>query len=217
MAHAPSGAARTGPIRLIIVDDDLFVRSSLSRLLRRQAQFVVAGSFADGVAAAAAVASDPPHIALVDIRMPIVDGPETARLILAAAPSVRVIALTSLTDEQSAAEMLAAGAIGFLAKDTPVSAMAHAIWSAADGLVVLSSPVSGPALARLSITGRPELSPVEAQLLRLVCAGRTNEEIGREVYLSASSVKQQVTILMEKLGASNRVTLAVRAAELGLN
>ncbi len=60
-------------------------------------------------------------------------------------------------------------------------------------------------------------SPVEVRVLRLLCTGRTNEEIGREVYLSASTVKQLVTGLMGKLGASNRVTLAVRAAELGLN
>ncbi len=213
MADTPAGAARSGSVRLIIVDDDLFVRSSLTRILR-EAQFEVIGSFADGAEAAAAVASDPPDIAL---RMPAMDGPEATAKIIAAAPSVRVIALTSLADDFAAAQMLAAGAVGFLAKDTPVNAIVHAIRSAADGLVVLSSPVSAAALAKLSVPGGYALSPTEAQVLRLVCAGRTNEEIGRVVYLSASTVKQQVTALMEKLGASNRVTLAVRAAELGLN
>ena len=194
MADTPAGAARSGSVRLIIVDDDLFVRSSLTRILR-EAQFEVIGSF----------------------RMPAMDGPEATAKIIAAAPSVRVIALTSLADDFAAAQMLAAGAVGFLAKDTPVNAIVHAIRSAADGLVVLSSPVSAAALAKLSVPGGYALSPTEAQVLRLVCAGRTNEEIGRVVYLSASTVKQQVTALMEKLGASNRVTLAVRAAELGLN
>ena len=216
MADTPAGAARSGSVRLIIVDDDLFVRSSLTRILR-EAQFEVIGSFADGAEAAVAVATDPPDIALVDIRMPAMDGPEATAKIIAAAPSVRVIALTSLADDFAAAQMLAAGAVGFLAKDTPVNAIVHAIRSAADGLVVLSSPVSAAALAKLSVPGGYALSPTEAQVLRLVCAGRTNEEIGRVVYLSASTVKQQVTALMEKLGASNRVTLAVRAAELGLN
>jgi DNA-binding NarL/FixJ family response regulator len=217
MADPAEGAARAGSIRLIIVDDDLFVRSSLTRMLQREPQLEVVGSFSDGAEAAAVVAANAPDVALIDIRMPTMDGPEVTRRILAAAPSVRVVALTSLTDDQSAAQMLAAGAVGFLAKDTAVSAMVHAIQSAADGLAVFSAPISATALAKLSVPAQQTLTSIEAQVLRLVCAGRTNEEIGREVYLSASTVKQQVTALMDKLGASNRVTLAVRAAESGLN
>lgn len=217
MADSAAGAARVGSIRLIIVDDDLYVRSSLTRMLQREPHVEVIGSFSSGADAAAAVTIDAPDVALVDIRMPAMDGPEVTRRILAAAPSVRVLALTSLTDDRSAAEMLAAGAVGFLAKDTAVSAMARAIRSAADGLSVFSSPISTVALTKLSGPALLTLSPVEAQVLRLLCAGRTNEEIAREVYLSPSTVKQQITALMEKLGASNRVTLAVRAAELGLN
>ena len=111
--------------------------------------------------------------------MPLLDGPQTVQLIRAVAPSVRVLALTSLTDERSAAEMIKAGVVGFLAKDTPVAALVHAIHAAADGLTILSSSVAESALARLAGPGdRPDLSPVEAEVLRLVCAGHTNEEIG---------------------------------------
>jgi DNA-binding NarL/FixJ family response regulator len=218
VADAIAGTVGGRTIRLIIVDDDLFVRSSLTRLLQRQPHIEVLASFEDGHEAARAVAADPPDVALVDIRMPVLDGPATVRLIRAAAPSVRVLALTSLTDERDAASMVAAGVVGFLTKDSSPAALVHAVRSTADGLAVFSAPVADSALARLAAPAAPpELSEVEAQLLRLLCAGHTNDEIGRAIYLSASSVKQQVAVLMEKLGASNRVTLAVRAVELGLN
>jgi len=217
VADAVAHTAGGRKIRVIIVDDDLFVRSSLTRLLERQPQIAVLAAFEDGREAARVVAADPPDVALVDIRMPHLDGPGTVRLIRAAAPSVRVLALTSLTDERNAADMVAAGVVGFLIKDTAPSALVHAIRSAADGLAVFSAPIAESALSRLATAVPPELSATESELLRLLCAGHTNEEIGRAIYLSASSVKQLVAGLLDKLGASNRVTLAVRAAELGLN
>lgn len=146
--------------------------------------------------------------------MPETDGPATTRAIHQSAPDVQILALTSLTDEASAASMIDAGACGFLAKDLPTSAMISAICAAATGLNVLSGPAT-----RLIATGpyrdRPQLDEAERRLLSLVMDGRSNNEIAQAVHVTESTVKYHLTALMAKFDVHNRTRLAVRAAELG--
>lgn len=217
MGNANSGTSpRDDAIRVVMVDDDLFVRTALTRLLDRSDGIQVIGSFGDGVKAVRFMATDPPNIALIDISMPEVDGMETTRRLRDAAPSVRVLALTSLSTEQAAAGMLEAGAIGFLMKDTPVNAMVHSIRAANAGLSVLSAPAMRLISTRRADSDRPELSDVEVAILRLVAQGLTNADIAPRVFLAASTVKYHISALMTKLDAPNRVALAVRTHELGL-
>lgn len=217
MGNANSGAGpRDAAIRVVIVDDDLFVRTALTRLFDRSDDIRVIGSFGDGFEAVRFMMTDPPDIALIDISMPEVDGMETTRRLRDAAPSVRVLALTSLSTEQAAAGMLEAGAIGFLMKDTPVSAMVHSIRAANAGLSVLSAPAMRLISTKPAESDRPELSDVEAAILRLVAQGLTNADIAPRVFLASSTVKYHISALMKKLDAANRVALAVRTHELGL-
>ena len=202
--------------RVIIVDDDPFVRTMLANCLEAAPGLTVRGTYESGLEAVAALAADRPHVALVDIVMPDPDGPETTRRVRAASPHTQVLALTSLTDPQAASAMLHAGALGFLPKDLSPEAIIHAVQTARHGIAVLAGAAGGlierrhrPDLAEL-------LSPAERQILLLIRDGRTTDEIARAVYLSPSTVKYHVTVLMEKLGATNRVTLAVRGFELGL-
>lgn len=202
--------------RIIIVDDDLFVRTTLAAVLRADPGLTVENCYESGIAAVAGLPTDRPDVALVDIVMPHPDGPETTRLLREASPSTQVLALTSLTDPRAAAAMLNAGALGFLPKDLPPEAIVHAVRSAQHGLAVLGGAGAGLVDRR----HRPDLAdlftPVERQILVLIGQGRTTEQIAREVYVSQSTVKYHVTELMAKLDATNRVTLAVRAHELGL-
>jgi DNA-binding NarL/FixJ family response regulator len=201
--------------RVIIVDDDLFVRTMLTQILDRAAGVEVIASYANGADAAAAAAELRPDVALVDINMPEVDGPQTVALLRAASPSTQVLALTSLASPAAAASMLHAGALGFLPKDLPLPALLHSIQAASHGVAVLAGGASGLVDKRAAITV-PELTATELQVLRLLAAGHTNEQIAERLYLAASTVKHQVSVLLTKLGATNRVTLAVRAHELGL-
>ncbi len=214
MDHSRDHSATT--TRVIIVDDDLYVRTSLARELEAVPTITVAGVYTDGIEAVRQVPADRPQVALVDIAMPILDGPETTRRLKKADPNIYVLALTSLTDPQSAAAMVAAGAAGFLPKDLPVDAIAYAVQAARHGVAVLA----GPGVDLIGDTHRPDLAlflnDTERQILQLIGQGMTTDQIAQQVYLSPSTVKYHVTVLMKKLGATNRVTLAVRAYELGI-
>lgn len=200
----------------MLLDDDLYVRTSLARLLDRAEDIQVIATYDNGLKAVGAMADDPPDIALIDISMPVTDGIETTRRLRDAAPSVRILALTSVSTEQAAAGMLEAGAVGFLMKDTPVTAMVHSIRAANAGLSVLSGPASRLISTRRAESGLPDLSEVEVAILRLLAQGMTNAAIAPRVFLAASTVKYHISALMVKLDASNRVALAVPATELGL-
>lgn len=211
--RADAGGSLT---RVMIVDDDLFVRTMLSDILGYAQGIEVVGAFEDGAEAVRAAAADPPDVALVDIVMPLLDGPETTRRLRRAAPETQVLALTSLADPEWAAAMLDAGALGFLPKDLPLAAMIHSIEAARYGVAVLAGGAFGLLGGRDRKPEIPALSETETRILELLLAGRTNNEIAQLVYLSPSTVKHQVSALMEKLGATNRVTLAIRARELGI-
>lgn len=200
---------------VIIVDDDLFVRTMLTQLLERAAGIEMLGAYANGAEAAKAAAELAPQVALVDINMPEIDGPQTTALLRAASPTTQVLALTSLADPSAAASMLHAGALGFLPKDLPLPALLHSIQAASHGVAVLAGGASGLIDKRGGGTA-PDLTDTELKVLQLLAAGHTNEQIAAQLYLGVSTVKHQVSVLLTKLGATNRVTLAVRAHELGL-
>jgi len=201
----------------VIVDDDLFVRSTLADLLSAAPGIEVVATYDSGIEASAHAAGDRAHVTLVDISMPALGGPETTARLRAEYPSTRVLALTSLTDPSAAAAMIAAGALGFLPKDLSVPAMVHAIEAARRGVSVLAGAGAELLGQQAPPVERPELSDTEFAILRLVRDGRTNEQIAGAVYLSPSTVKYHVSALMTKLGATNRVTLAIKAHEMRLD
>ena len=209
----PTG--RAPAIRVVIVDDDMLVQSMLADLLRSYPDLNITNTYEDGAEALESVLADPPDVMLVDVSMPKMSGPELTRLVREKAPSVQILALTSFTDERTVPEMLHAGALGFLFKDTSYEAVADAIRAARSGLSVLT-PKARDRLATSVDNEAPELTEMDSRILSLVAEGLTNEKIAQQVYLSPSTVKYHVGMLTEKLGATNRVTLAVRAGELHL-
>ena len=197
-------------IKVFIVDDDLYVRSSLSELLPRFGAFDVTGVLTDGADAVAAAAVEPPDVILMDVTMPGMDGIEATRRILRDAPQVKILALTSLPEPAMVARMQAAGAAGYLFKDTPVPAMARAIETAHLGLAVMSpQAVAGPPSE--SPDGLPHLNQMEMEILDLICLGLTNPQIAKRVSLAPSTVKHYVSLLMERMGVTNRTMLAIHA------
>lgn len=214
MDTAHHRAPASGKIRVIIIDDDLYVRTSLSSILNKSHQVTCINSYANGQRAIAALPADQPQVALVDINMPDTDGPATTRALHQAAPELHILALTSLTHEHAAAAMIDAGATGFLAKDLPTNAMISAICAAATGLNVLSGPASR-LIATDPYRERPHLDEAEQQLLGLVMDGRTNNEIAKAIHLAESTVKYHLNGLMAKFQVTSRIKLAVKAAELG--
>lgn len=206
----------TRPIRVVIVDDDMYVRTTMARLLDAYPDLHISNTYENGAEALEAVRADPPDVMLVDVGMPGMDGVELTRLVREQAPTVRVLALTSLTTRETVSAMLRAGALGFLFKDSFHEAVANAIRAAHTGLSVLTPKAGDPLATPLRPDDAPELSEIDSRILKLVAQGLTNDQIAEQVFMSAATVKYHIGLLREQLHATNRVTLAVRAGELHL-
>lgn len=206
----------TRAIQVLIVDDDLYVRESLSDFLSAAPDIHVLGTCADGATAVTAVSEAAPDVILMDIHMPVMDGAEATRLITRIAPTTRIVALSSLGDDDAVATMPASGAAGFLIKSTRPKALITAIRSAHSGLAIVPpetlrrwtpAPNQPPAMT---------LTEREQRLLSLLADGLSNKQLGDELYLSPSTVKKHLSDLMRKLGAPTRAGVVSRAHQLGL-
>nr|WP_300145852.1 response regulator transcription factor [Propionicimonas sp.] len=210
----PTGS--TAVIKVVIVDDDMYVRTALAKLLDAYPDLHITNTYQHGAEALEAARADPPDVMLVDVAMPGMSGAELTALIREQVPSVRVLALTSLTSQETVSDMHCAGALGFLYKDTSHDAVADAIRAARSGLSVLTPKVRDRLTAPLRPEDAPRLTETESRILKLLAEGLTNKRIAEQVYLSEATVKYHIGILTKKLDATNRVTLALRAGELHL-
>jgi DNA-binding NarL/FixJ family response regulator len=216
MANA-GDSAHDDITRVAIVDDDLFVRTNLAQLLPLKGRVKVVGLYADGAEAVDGIEADPPDVVLMDVAMPGMDGVEATALIRDRAPEVQVVALTSLADHDVVAQMLRAGAIGYLYKDTPIEGLAHAVITARFGMSVVPAKTAAAIAEQVSSgPAGPTLSPIERRILRLVCDGLTNDQIAAQVNFSPSMVKYHIRVLMKTFGVPNRVRLAVCGDSLDL-
>lgn len=211
-------------IRILLVDDQRLVRAGLRMLCTSADGIEVVGEAEDGRRAVSLVEQLVPHVVLMDLRMPGVDGITATRRILAARPSVRVLVLTTFDDDGHLYPALEAGACGFLAKDTAPEDLLDGIRRAAEGL----SPFSPDVLRRLvrravaagrEPAGQAEQVPLtgrEREVLASVVAGRSNAEIAERLFIGVTTVKTHVASLMTKTGSRNRVQLAVAACRFGV-
>ena len=204
------------PIRVLIVDDDLFVRETLADYLGATEDLHLVGACADGAAAVDAVRALRPDVVLMDVRLPVMDGRSATRTIAEFAPETRVLALTSFGDDDAVADMMASGACGFLLKSTRPHALADAIRAAHAGLSLIPPDTirrwSG---ARARAAG-PALTEREREVLDGLGRGLTNRDIAHRLYVSPSTVKAVVSSLLRKLNAPTRTAVVARAHELGL-
>jgi two-component system response regulator DevR len=189
-------------IRLLLVDDHEVVRAGLRALLAEVEGLEIAGEAA-GVAEAIAEADRlRPDVVLMDLRLPDGSGIDACRDILSATPGVRVLFLTSHSDEQAVLSTVFAGASGYLLKDVGHQALVRAIRDAAAGRPVLDSIVSQPVAQRMQ--SADSLSAQERRVLALVVEGKTNKEIGASLGLSDKTVKNYLSNAFQKLQVTRR-------------
>jgi DNA-binding NarL/FixJ family response regulator len=221
-----TGAAR-GPIGVVVVDDQALVRMGLRTLLESEADIELVGEATDGRSGVDAVREARPHVVLMDIRMPVLDGLAALRVITSdpALAGVRVIMLTTFELDEYVFEALRGGASGFVLKDTAPEELLHAIRVVADGESLLSPSVTRRVIEQFAgrdlpaRTPHPELKQLterEREIVAWVATGRSNDEIAEELVVSPATVRTHVSRAMVKLHARDRAQLVVFAVQSGL-
>jgi DNA-binding NarL/FixJ family response regulator len=213
--------------RVLIVDDDPLVRSALTLMLGGQPDLEVVGEAADGRAGLAACARLAPDVVLMDIRMPVLGGLEATRDLHRRTDPPRVIVLTTFDADEHVVAALAAGADGFLLKDTPPARIVDAIRTVAAGDPMLSPAATRTLIERLrresgddrAGTARRALDGLtgrELDVAREVGRGHSNAEIASRLHLSVPTVKAHVSRVFDKLHVTNRVQIAILVHDAGL-
>jgi DNA-binding NarL/FixJ family response regulator len=214
-------------IRVLLAEDQALVRAGFRGLLERSADIEVAGEVANGADAVNAARTAHPDIVLMDIRMPIMDGLEATRRIVAdeQLSGVRVIVLTTFDLDEYVFEALRVGASGFLLKDIEPDDLRQAIRIVAGGEALLSPRVTRRLITRFVAQSPPQpkdperlavLTEREREVMALVAYGLSNEEIGQRLAMSPATAKTHVSRAMLKLGARDRAQLVVLAYQTGL-
>ncbi len=210
---------------VLIADDQELVRTGFRLILAREADIEVVADAANGDEAVRQTVRHRPDVVLMDIRMPVRDGLAATKLIVAddGCPS-RVIILTTFDDDEYVYEALAAGASGFLLKDTPADDLIHAIHAVAAGDAVLSPAVTRRMLDTFgrqrtdpdAVAAVARLSDREREVLQQIAAGLTNAEIAAALFLAEATVKTHVARILQKLPARDRVRAVILAYRSGL-
>lgn len=213
-------------IRVAIADDQQLVRDGFSLILGSQPDIEVAAEAADGRQFLDAVRGDGRiDVALVDIRMPVLDGLHATRELATIPHAPAVIVVTTFDDDWYVLDAIAAGARGFLLKRCGAGDLIAAVRTVAAGEAILSAEVTGAVLDRLRTTGPGprldlatyQLTARETDVLALIGAGLNNTEIAARLYLSMSTVKSHVTNVLAKTGSRDRVQAAILAIRAGLS
>jgi DNA-binding NarL/FixJ family response regulator len=215
------------PIRVLLVDDEELVRFGLRTVLESVGGFEVVGEAGNGAEGVRAARELTPDVVLIDIRMPVMDGLTATEQLLALPQPPQVAVLTTFYLDEYVYAALAAGAAGFLLKDTPPREIAAAVRAVADGTATLSPKVTAtliesyvdrqaaPRRAR-ALRRIGELSDRERQVLVLLGSGDSNAELARRLFVSEATVKTYVSRLLTKLDLTNRTQAAILAHEAGL-
>ena len=225
-------------VRVMVVDDQGLVREGLMTLLETAGGIEPVAAAADGEEAVRLAARYLPDVVLMDLRMPRMDGVEATRRIREARPDTEVVVLTTHADEDSILDAMRAGARGYLTKDAGIAEISRAVQAAAAHHAFLDPEVQarlldaatsgrGAAPAAGASGGTPsagapsqplpdDLTPREAEVLRLIAAGRSNGEIAAELFVSAATVKTHVNHVFAKIGARDRAQAVHYAYSHGL-
>ncbi|MEM9691300.1 MAG: response regulator transcription factor [Myxococcota bacterium] len=211
------------PIRVMVVDDVELVRSGVSTIVNSAFDLEVVAEAADGLHALELVGRTRPDVALVDLKMPGMDGVELTRQLRIHRPDCRVVVLTTFAEDALVFEALRAGAVGYLLKELSAEQLIESVRTAATRGAVLAPSVASKVLAefvRMTPSAQAAcpvaLSPREVEVLRLVARGASNREIAGTLFIAEGTVKNHMTRILEKLEVRDRTQAALRARELGL-
>ncbi|MGK5627693.1 response regulator transcription factor [Streptomyces sp. URMC 123] len=232
---APGG---TGPVRVLLADDDPLVRAGLRLMMGGARDIRVVAEAANGAEVVPLVAEHRPDVVLMDIRMPVLDGLAATEALRCRPGAPEVLVLTTFDTDEHVLRALRAGAAGFVLKDTPPADIVAAVRSVAAGEPVLSpavtrrlithvagrAPAGGPGGVGERDTGRREraravldrLSEREREVALAVGRGRSNADIAAELYMSVATVKSHVSRVLTKADLNNRVQIALLAHDAGL-
>ncbi|AZC27367.1 MULTISPECIES: response regulator transcription factor [Pseudomonas] len=211
----------SAPIRLVLADDHEVTRTGFVALLAGNPELTVVGQASDGEQALALCEQLRPDIAILDIRMPRLNGLGTARLLGQRQPAVKVVIFTMDDSPDHLEAAMAAGAVGYLLKDASRAEVIDALQRVARGEEVLNGGVSARLLRRLTerggqVSAAQALTARERQVLGLVAGGMSNRQIGETLGITTGTAKAHVERVIGKLGAADRTQAAVRGIALGL-
>jgi DNA-binding NarL/FixJ family response regulator len=211
----------TAPIRVLIADDHLVVRRGIGALLSSLDGVVVVGEATTGVEVLREAQLVRPHVVVMDIQMPVLDGIEATRRLTALLPDVAVLVLTMFEDDESVLAAMRAGARGYLLKGAEQEDMVAAIRSVVAGQVVIGPGVAGRLIGYLSAPPPtdppfPELTAREREILGRLAQGRSNGAIGEELGVAAKTVGNHVSAIFAKLRVASRAEAISRARDEGL-
>ncbi|HTP18114.1 MAG TPA: response regulator transcription factor [Solirubrobacteraceae bacterium] len=217
----------SGPVRVLVVDDQALVREGLMTLLEAAPDIKPVAAAGDGEEAVALSSRHRPDVVLMDLRMPRLDGVEATRRIREAQPETEIVVLTTHADDDSILDALRAGARGYLTKDAGIAEISRAVHAAADHQALLDPVVQSRLLAAVD-AGAPRrpaprpaalpdhLTPREAEVLSLIARGLSNAEIAKALVVSEATVKTHINHLFAKIGARDRAQAVHYAYAHGL-
>jgi DNA-binding NarL/FixJ family response regulator len=210
-------------VRVLVADDQSMVRAGFRMLLAEEPDIDVVAEASNGLEAVDKAARFRPTVVLMDIRMPHLDGLEATRRILAADDTARILILTTFDLDEYVYEALRAGASGFVLKDDPPEQLIAAVRIVAGGDALLSPAITKRVIKQFTRLPHPapprqldDLTERELDVFRLIARGLSNAEIGRELYISDTTVKTHITHILQKLNLRDRVQAVVLAYQTGL-
>ena len=229
MAEWPNAGPAVGDaaqrrITVVVADDQRMVRHGFRVILQAEPDIEVVAEAGDGREAVELVRRHCPAVALLDIRMPVMDGLEAARRVLATGSGTRVLVLTTFDADEYVYEALRAGVSGFLLKDAPADQLVTAVRSLAVGDALIDPVITRRLISRFALAARPagcvpdqlrQLTSRELDVLRLLARGLSNAEIAQRLVVEESTVKTHVSRILMKLNLRDRVQAVVVAYESG--
>jgi len=206
-------------MRIVVVDDDPLVRMGLRAILASEDGWEVVGEAGDGASAVALVTKEQPDLALMDIRMPGMDGLEATRRIVSGGTETRVLVLTTFEVDEYVFEAMRSGASGFVLKRVPPAELIEAVRMVAAGESLLFPASTRRVIERFARAGAsgslPDLTDREQDILRCLARGLSNQEIAAELFVTVETVKSHVASVLMKLGVRDRTQAVIAAYETG--
>ncbi len=212
-------------IKVLLVDDQSLFREALANLISSDPVFEVVGSVTNGEEALRATAIHQPEVILMDLRMPVMDGVSATRRIKAQFPNVKVIALTTFSDDESVFDAIRAGAVGYLLKDSSKEDLFHAISLAAENKYFLPPEITARVVKEFTRISKPKqvvealqvnLTAREMEILKLIAEGISNKEIADRLVIAEGTVKNHISKILEKMDVSDRLQALLKAKSLGI-